>query len=147
FQSVTTNTIETILSEARKYRLNLTVAHQFIDQLSDEVKKAVFGNVGSIASFRVGAEDGEFLERQFSPVFDKRDLINIDNFHCYLKLLIDGQTAPAFSMRTLAPEIGSVEVAQKAKEYSRLSYGRDRGLVEAEVMKKFQSLEEQKTTF
>ncbi|PIR88556.1 MAG: hypothetical protein COU09_01590, partial [Candidatus Harrisonbacteria bacterium CG10_big_fil_rev_8_21_14_0_10_44_23] len=97
FQNVTTNTIETILSEARKYQLNLTVAHQFIDQLSEEIRKGVFGNVGSIAAFRVGTEDGEFLEKQFSPVFSRRDLINIDNFNCYLRMLINGQTAPAFS--------------------------------------------------
>jgi len=146
FQNVTTNTIETILSEARKYQLNLTVAHQFIDQLSEEIRKGVFGNVGSIAAFRVGTEDGEFLEKQFSPVFSRRDLINIDNFNCYLRMLINGQTAPAFSMSTIAPKIGSREIAEKAKEYSRFTYGKDKALVEQEVLEKFAASKPEKPT-
>ena len=91
--NVTTDSIATILSEARKYKLNLTIAHQFIGQLEENIKKAVFGNVGSMGAFRVGAEDGEFLAKLFEPVFDAGDLLNIDNYRAYLKLLIEGQSA------------------------------------------------------
>lgn len=141
FQNVTTNSIETILSEARKYRLSLTIAHQFIAQLEEEISKAVFGNVGSLAAFRVGAEDGEFLEKQFGPTFTRNDLINIDNRNCYVKLLINGTTALPFSMRTVAGKQSNPQLAAKAKEYSRLAFGRDRQDVEKEVMEKFAALD------
>lgn len=140
FQNVTTDSIESILSEARKYRLNLILAHQFIGQLSDEIKKAVFGNVGSMAVFRVGSEDGEFLEKQFAPQLTAFDLINMDNYRCYVKLLIHGQTAPPFSMRTFPVARGNPEVAARAKEHSRITYGRDRETVEEEIRGKFNAL-------
>ena len=101
FQNVTTDSIATILSEARKYKLNLTIAHQFIGQLEENIKKAVFGNVGSMGAFRVGAEDGEFLAKQFEPVFDAGDLLNTDNYRAYLKLLVEGQTSRPFNIVTL----------------------------------------------
>ena len=101
FQNVTTDSIATILSEARKYKLNLTIAHQFIGQLEENIKKAVFGNVGSMGAFRIGAEDGEFLAKQFEPVFDASDLLNIDNYRAYLKLLVEGQSARPFNIATL----------------------------------------------
>jgi hypothetical protein len=141
FQNVATTTIETILSEARKYRLGLIIAHQFIGQLEDNIKDAVFGNVGSIASFRVGAEDAEFLEKQFAPVFSAADLINIDNRNCYVRMLINGQTAPAFSMKTLAGPKSNPDIAAKAKEFSRLTYGRDKLTVEEEMKEKFAAVE------
>ena len=141
FQNVTTNSIQTILSEARKYKLDLIIAHQFIGQLSEEIKKAVFGNVGSLAAFRVGSEDGEFLEKQFGPTFTRQDLINIDNYNCVVKLLINGQTAAPFSMKTLLGKSGDPEMAIKAKEYSRLLYGRDRKDVEAEMLAKFAAIQ------
>ncbi len=141
FQNVATTTIETILSEARKYRLGLIIAHQFIGQLEDNIKDAVFGNVGSIASFRVGAEDAEFLEKQFAPVFSAADLINIDNRNCYVRMLINGQTAPAFSMKTLAGVKSNPDIAAKAKEFSRLTYGRDKLTVEEEMKEKFAAVE------
>jgi hypothetical protein len=144
FQNVTTNSIETILSEARKYRLSLTIAHQFIAQLEEDISKAVFGNVGSLAAFRVGAEDGEFLEKQFGPTFTRTDLINIDNRNCYVKLLINGTTALPFSMRTVAGKQSNPQLAAKAKEYSRLAFGRDRIDVEKEVMEKFAQLDQKK---
>ena len=134
FQNVTTDSIATILSEARKYRLDLTIAHQFIGQLKEEIKKAVFGNVGSIASFRIGSEDAEFLAKQFKPVFTEQDLLNVDNYNCYLKLLINGATAPAFSMKTYAPEKGDAEIIDVIKEISRTKYGRPREEVEAEIV-------------
>ncbi len=145
FQNVTTNSIETILSEARKYKLGLTIAHQFIAQLSDEIKAAVFGNVGSLACFRVGAEDAEFLAKQFAPTFGAPDLIDIDNRKCYVKLLVGGQTAPAFSMETNAGVTGNPATLASAKEYSRLTYGRDRADVENEIRIKFEATEKKPT--
>jgi len=134
FQNVTTDSIATILSEARKYRLNLVIAHQFIGQLKDEIKKSVFGNVGSMASFRIGSEDAEFLARQFKPVFTEQDLLNVDNYNCYMKLLMRGATAPSFSMKTYEPvkgEKGSIDII---KEMSRTAHGRPRAEVEQEIV-------------
>ncbi len=138
FQNVTTESIATILSEARKYRLNLVVAHQFIGQLKDEIKKAVFGNVGSLAAFRIGSDDAEFMAKQFAPVFNEQDLLNIDNRNCYLKLLIGGQTAPPFSLKTYAPQKGDIATAEVIKEMSRTKYGRPRSEVEAEIVSRHQ---------
>ncbi len=137
FQNITTNSISQILSEARKYKLSLTIAHQFIAQLEDEIKDAVFGNVGSIAAFRVGADDAEYLEKQFEPVFTANDLINLDNRNAYVKLLANGRPVRPFSMETLPPKKGNKEVASKLKELSYLTYGRDRHIVEADIMKKY----------
>ncbi|MDO8600930.1 MAG: type IV secretion system DNA-binding domain-containing protein, partial [bacterium] len=106
FQNVTTKSIATILSEARKYRLDLTLAHQFIGQLEEDIKKAIFGNVGSMVAFRIGSDDAEFMAKQFSPVFGEQDLLNIDNYNAYIKLLIHGQTATPFSIKTNPPSVG-----------------------------------------
>lgn len=133
FQNVTTDSIATILSEARKYRLDMVIAHQFIGQLKDEIKKAVFGNAGSQAAFRVGSEDAEFMAKQYAPVFSLHDLLNVDNYNAYLKLLIGGATAPPFSMRTYAPEKGDREVMEAVREISRVKYGRPRAEIEAEI--------------
>ena len=126
FQNFTTDSISTILSEARKYRLNLIMAHQFIAQLTEKIRDAVFGNVGSIISFRVGATDAEFLVKQFAPVFNENDLVNIDNFNAYAKILINGQTSKPFNIKTLLPEKGDKETGDKIKELSRLKYGREK---------------------
>ena len=136
FQNITTESIAIILSEARKYRLNLTIAHQFIGQLADDIKKAVFGNVGSTAVFRVGAEDAEFLVKEFQPIFSQRDLMNLDNFNAYLKMIIDGQTTPSFSMRTFPPKMTHPENASIARQFSRLTYGNDRKLIEDEIRRR-----------
>lgn len=136
FQNVTTDSIATILSEARKYKLDLTISHQFIGQLKDEIKKAVFGNVGSLATFRIGSDDAEFMSKQYKPIFSEQDLLNIDNFNCYLKLLIRGSTSPSFSMKTYPPEKGNAEIAETVKEISRAKYGRAREEVEEEIIKK-----------
>ena len=136
FQNFTTDSIATILSEARKYRLNLTIAHQFIAQLTEKIRDAVFGNVGSIITFRVGAQDAEFLIKQFEPVFSQNDLVNIDNFNAYAKILISGQTSRPFNIRTIPAEKGSEELADKLKEISRLKYSRDRNEVEDEILKR-----------
>lgn len=138
FQNITTKSISTILSEARKYRLNLTLAHQFIGQLEEDIKKAVFGNVGSMAIFRIGVEDAEFLEKQFLPVFNKQDLINIDNFNAYVKLLVNGQTVKPFNINVLPPEKGNSEKVAALKELSALKYGRPREEIEEEIRNKYQ---------
>ena len=138
FQNFATDSISTILSEARKYGLNLTMAHQFIAQLTDKIKDSVFGNVGSMLSFRVGVQDAEFLEKQFAPAFDKNDLVNIDNFNAYAKLLIGGQTTRPFNMK-IGNESwsgGGKDLAAKLKEYSRMKYGQDRQVVEDEIYKR-----------
>jgi hypothetical protein len=90
-----------ILSEARKYGLNLTLSHQFIEQLDEKLRAAIFGNVGTLISFRVGAEDAKYLAREFYPVFSEEDLVNLPNYHIYLKLLIDGVSSTPFSAVTL----------------------------------------------
>jgi hypothetical protein len=138
FQNFATDSISTILSEARKYRLNLTVAHQFIAQLTDKIRDSVFGNVGSMLSFRVGVQDAEFLEKQFTPAFDRNDLVNIDNLNAYAKLLIGGQTARPFNMKIPGTSWGGgdKELAHKLKEYSRVKYGQDRQVVEDDIYKR-----------
>jgi hypothetical protein len=140
FQNITTDSISTILSEARKYRLALTMAHQFIGQLDDKIKNAVFGNVGSMAVFRVGTEDAEFLEKQFAPTFSQTDITNLDNFNAYVKLLSGGRPTKPFNIETMRPEKGNVSQVDKLRELSSLIFGRPRGEVEAEIMRKFNSL-------
>ena len=139
FQNFTTDSISTILSEARKYRLNLTMAHQFIGQLTDKIKDAVFGNVGSLISFRVGAEDAEFLIKQFEPVFSKNDLVNIDNFNAYAKLLMHGQTSPPFTLRINRVGKGNAQNIAKLKEYTGLKYGADRETVERDIINRLRT--------
>jgi Helicase HerA, central domain len=138
FQNFTTDSIATIFSEARKYRLNLTVAHQFIAQLTEKIRDSVFGNVGSIAAARVGPQDAEFLVKQFDPVFSQNDLLNIDNLNCHMRLLIDGQTTRPFNMEipTSFFDPGNKEFAEKLKEYSRLKYGQDRDVIEDEIYRR-----------
>ncbi|MEK7137965.1 MAG: DUF87 domain-containing protein [Patescibacteria group bacterium] len=130
FQNFTTDSIATILSEARKYRLSLTMAHQFIAQLEEKIRDAVFGNVGSQIVFRVGPQDAEFLLKQFEPIFDRNDLVNIDNFNAFVKILINGETSKPFNLKTLPVENGNSELAAKLKEYSRMKYGQDRQEIE-----------------
>lgn len=134
FQNVTTDSISQILSEARKYRLNLIIAHQFIGQLSEEISKAVFGNVGSMCAFRVGPEDADFLEKQFEPVFTASDLINVSNRSAFAKLLINDDTTKPFNIKTYPPKEGNKEIPAYLKEMSRLKYGRDVNIVNREIM-------------
>jgi hypothetical protein len=141
FQNVTTDSISTILSEARKYKLSLTVAHQFIAQLEEKIRDSVFGNVGSIAAFRVSSEDAEYLEKQFAPVFTARDLMNIDNLNCYVKMLSLGRPEKPFNLFVPFPPKGDSSFIDKVKELSSLKYGKDREIVEAEIMKKYEKKE------
>lgn len=137
FQNVTTPSISAILSEARKYGLSLNIAHQFIDQLSDKIRESVFGNVGTICSYRVGSKDAEFLESQFSPVFEAKDIQNIDNFNAYIKMLANGVPIKPFSMRALEPLKGNVEQVENLKQLSYLKYGRARDEVEQEIARRY----------
>jgi hypothetical protein len=131
FQNVTTDSIATILSEARKYKLSLTIAHQFIKQLDEKIKDAVFGNVGSMCSFRIGSDDAEYLVGLFGPVFSASDLMNIDNFISCMKLLNHGKPERAFTLETVRPSEGSRENAQRLIEMSFKQYGRPREEIEA----------------
>lgn len=135
FQNFSTDSISTILSEARKYKLTLTIAHQFIAQLTEKIRDSVFGNVGSQIVFRVGIQDAEFLVKQFEPVFDTNDLTNIDNLNAYVKILINGQTSKPFNIKILTTswQKGKEEMIQSLKQYSRLKYGLERSIVEEEI--------------
>ena len=133
FQNFTTDSIATILSEARKYRLNLIMAHQYIPQLEEDIKNAVFGNGGSMAAFRIGAEDAEFLEKQFEPEFSRFDLVNLDNFTLVIKLMIGGKIYPPFKMETLKPKEGNLEIVDAIKQIAKLKYGRAKEVVEADI--------------
>ncbi|MDD4761890.1 MAG: TraM recognition domain-containing protein, partial [Candidatus Pacebacteria bacterium] len=139
FQNFTTDSISVILSEARKYHLNLVMAHQFIAQLSDQIKNAVFGNVGSVLSFRVGATDAEALVKIFEPVFSARDLININNFRAYAKILIDNQPAKAFNVKIFPSDFGNPERGERVMELSRSVYGRSRSEIEENILKRLRS--------
>lgn len=137
FQNVTTNSIVQILSEARKYRLGLTIANQFIGQLEEGIKNAVFGNVGSLAAFRVGRDDADYLEKQFEPVFKAQDLMKVENRNACLKLLVNGAPGKPFSLETLPPQTPDKELATRLKQESYLKYGRERNEVENEILRKY----------
>lgn len=136
FQNVTTNSIAQILSEARKYHLCLNIAHQFIAQLKEEISKAVFGNVGSMIINRVGPEDAEFLEKQVEPVFTRSDLVNVDNHHGFAKILVNGVLTKPFNIQGNPPTRGDQEIANALKELSRLKYGRDKDIINREIMER-----------
>lgn len=141
FQNVTTPSIASILSEARKYRLSLNVAHQYIAQLPEDIKNAVFGNVGNMAVFRVGQEDAEYLEKKFQPTFSAQDITRLDNYNAYVNMLVDGQPTKPFNIATLPPEEGNPVLAEKLKQLSYLKYGAPREEVEAEIMARFRGEE------
>ncbi len=140
FQNFITDSIATILSEARKYKLNLTMAHQYMGQLvqgqDTKIRDAVLGNVGTMISFRIGVEDAEILEKQFAPVFGAFDLVNIDRFNAYVRLLIDNSVSKPFNMETFPPSKGNSKIALAVRELSRLKYGRERAVVEAEILER-----------
>ncbi len=141
FQNVTTDSISSILSEARKYRLSLNIAHQYISQLDEKIKNAVFGNVGSMAVFRVGNEDATFLEPKFKPQFSASDISKLDNYNAYVNMLVNGQPTKPFNIKTLAPEIGNPEIVDGLKQLSYVKYGKDRDEVEAEIMGRYKTME------
>lgn len=133
FQNISTNAISAILSEARKYKLGLTIAHQFIAQLQPDIKDAVFGNVGSMVAFRTGPEDAKFLEHQFAPAFNSNDLMNVPNRNAFARVLADGVPTPPFSIVTVAPKETDLARVQSLIDLSYLTYGRARGEIEAEI--------------
>ncbi|PSO44424.1 MAG: hypothetical protein BRC22_02575 [Parcubacteria group bacterium QH_9_35_7] len=135
FQNFATPSFASMLSEARKYRLSLIMAHQYIAQLSEEVRDAVFGNVGTMVSFRVGAADAEFLEQEFSPVFTQQDLVNLSKYHIFLKLMIDGVASQPFSAVTLPPIGSPTDVEEKVIRVSRERYSRKRKDVVKKIAK------------
>ncbi len=141
FQNFVTDSIATILSEARKYKLDLIIAHQYMGQLADEkghapIRDAVLGNAGTICSARIGPEDAEILAKEFAPTFGSYDLLNAPMFSWYTKLLIDNTASKPFLMKSLPPYQGNKELAQAIKELSRLKYGRDRHIVETEILER-----------
>lgn len=139
FQNFATPSIGTILSEARKYKLSLVIAHQFIAQLDEKIRDAVIGNVGTKASFRVGTTDAEFLAKQFEPTFSAPDLENLPNRHAVLSLLVNGVPARPFSIQTADLPKMDHSITGPLKELSYRMYGRDREEVEAEMRKKFEA--------
>lgn len=148
FQNYVTESIESILSEARKYRLSLNMAHQYLGQLEGNqakkgskqvsLKDAVFGNVGTIMSYKIGAQDAEFMGKEMAPVFSDQDLINIDKYKAVMKLSIDTQPSKPFSVVPVNPylEEGDPEVGDAIKQLSRLKYGRDKEFVEREIFRR-----------
>jgi len=141
FQNFTTDSISTILSEARKYRLDLTIAHQYMGQLVGDkgdsaIRDAVLGNVGSLCIGRIGPEDAEVLAKEFAPTFGSYDLINPPPFSYYTKLLIDNEASKPFNMLTYPPQRGNKEIAEAIKELSRLKYGRERYIVNQEILER-----------
>jgi len=123
-----------ILSEARKYKLYLALSHQYIEQLDERVRAAIIGNVGTIISFRVGAEDAKFLAKEFYPTFSETDFVNIPNYHIYLKMMIDGHTSNAFSAITLPPTPAKKTYKDEIMELSRKSYGTPITEVERQII-------------
>ena len=149
FQNFITDSIATILAEARKYRLNLTLAHQYIGQLTEgagvegksygnKIKDSIFGNVGTLISFRIGSEDAELIAKQMEPLVDEYDLINIERYNAYLRLLVENQPMKAFNIHTFPPVIGNSAIVDDIKEFSRWKYGADKRTVEADILKRSQ---------
>ena len=138
FQNYATEDFAVILSEARKYRLNLIVANQYIGQIEEDVKNAVFGNVGTMVAFRVGVTDANFLQHEFMPIFTETDLTNVEKYHVYMKTIVDNEPVAPFSV-SLEKDMDKIDaqmnpkLAEMIKQLSRLKYGRDREVVEEET--------------
>jgi hypothetical protein len=138
FQNFATPDFAQILSEARKYRLNLVVANQFIGQMEEEIKNAIFGNVGTIASFRVGVTDANYLQHEFQPLFNENDLINVDKYNAYMRTIVNGEPVAPFSLDTTKDvskekELRNDRVAELVRELSRLKFGKGVDQIEREI--------------
>ncbi|MBI2633654.1 MAG: type IV secretion system DNA-binding domain-containing protein [Parcubacteria group bacterium] len=144
FQNFITDSIAVILSEARKYRLCLTIAHQYIGQLTrgqdTKIKDAVLGTVGTMIAFKIGIEDAEILAKEFAPVFNAYDMVNTDQ--AYVKLLVDNKPLRPFNMQTLYLPEGNLQIAESIKQLSRLKFSRDRAEIEAEILNRHKFVEE-----
>lgn len=126
-----------MLAESRKYGLSLFLTHQYIEQLHEEIRAAIFGNVGTLISFRVGAEDAEYLEKEFYPIFKKEDFQNLPRYSMYLKLMIDGATSRPFSAETMPPQSITDSLKEKVIELSRKKFGKDRAVVEKSIFERY----------
>lgn len=135
FQNFTSDSFANILSEARKYRLNLILAHQYIEQLTENVRNAVFGNIGTLIIFRVGAADAEALAPELAPTFTEEDILNLPKYEIYLKLMIDGIASEPFSARGLSPMLESEKTGntEKVINVSREKYAKARDIVEEKI--------------
>jgi len=133
FQNFTTDSIASILSEARKYKLSMIMAHQYMPQLTDQIREAVLGNVGTMGAFRIGAEDAEKLEKQFEPGFSRFDLVNLDNFNVVIKMMINNKISTPFKMTTLVPPKLKPEIVEPIKKISKLKYGKPKAIVEQDI--------------
>jgi len=141
FQNFITDSIATILSEARKYKLNLIMAHQYVAQLSPKqgdtkVRDAVFGNVGTLAVYRVGVDDSEMIAKQLAPTFNEFDVMNVEAYTAYVKLMVKNEQARPFSMKVPRDPSGDQKIAEAIKQLSRYKFGRDKAIVEAEIFEK-----------
>jgi hypothetical protein len=137
FQNVTTPSISSILSEARKYKLSLTVAHQYLSQLGEDIKGAILGNVGSMALFRISPEDALALEGRFKPTFSADDIIKLDNRNAIVSMLVNGQPSKPFNVKTHDYMPGNKDIIEPLKQLSYMSFGRPRAEVESEIMERF----------
>jgi len=149
FQNFANESFADILSEARKYKLNLTVAHQYVEQMEEGVASAIFGNVGTMVTFRIGATDAEVFEKQFAPTFTAEDIVNLGRFQIYLSLMIDGIGSRPFSARTLPPlDVQPISMRNEMIRSSRATYARPREIVEAHIEKWFEPIKKpQKRSF
>ena len=144
FQNFATDSFAVILSEARKYGLNLTVANQYTSQMTDSVRDAVFGNVGTTISFRVSADDAPILSKQFEPIFEAQDLLNLNNRHFVVSMIINGEKTPAFSATTLSIPKAPNDLTPEIIKYSRMNYARSRSIVEEEIRENIEAAEKWK---
>jgi hypothetical protein len=135
FQNFSTDSFETILSEVRKYRLNLIVGNQFMTQLTDKIREAIIGNVGTFISGRIGTTDAELVVKRFKPTFDEQDLVKLPNFQSITNVMINDAPSPPFSMNLLPPltKNSNTQLADAVKKLSAAKYGRPRHEVEAEI--------------
>lgn len=146
FQNVVTDSIAAILSEARKYKLSLNMTHQYLDQLPDFIKSAIFGNVGNMAFFRINSADATVVEPRIIPRFTKDDVIKQENFNCIVSMLVDGKPAAAFNVNTFepggyfGPKNGNPDQIEALKQLSYMKYGRDRAEIEQEIADKFRTV-------
>ncbi len=140
FQNVTTDSIASILSEARKYRLSLTIAHQYIEQIEENIRNAVFGNVGSMVVYRVSPENADVFAKQFEPVFTPGDIIKLENYNSYVKMLVRGMPTKPFNMKAYPAPVGNPALSEKIKELSYYTYGRPREEVEEEIMARYKQM-------
>ena len=144
FQNFATESFAVILSEARKYGLNLTVANQYTSQMTEQVRDAVFGNVGTTISFRVSADDAPILSKQFEPVFEAQDLLNLNNRHFVVSMIINGEKTPAFSATTLSIPKPPNDLTPRIVAHSRQTYARGREEVEKEIRETISAAEKYK---